>query len=85
MRVFLVKNVKKPRMIFLVASLLLTGCWDELKYLYVIDVDNQVCAKREITDHNTYSSRWVKDLPLQDCDGNVSITAEDFAKYRGKK
>lgn len=77
------KNVVKLKMIC-IASLLLGGCLTNVQYIYIIDTDNQVCSQRKITNKNTYASKWVADFPLEYCDGNVSITAEDFAKFRGK-
>jgi len=53
-----------------------------ITHLYVIDTDNKVCAKRLITDKSTLSSRWVEDLPLETCDGNVSLTPNEFLDLR---
>lgn len=79
------KNVVSLRTICL-ASLLLTGCLStqHISHLYVIDTDNGVCSKRKITNQKTLASRWEADLPLEACDGNVSVTARDFQILRGK-
>lgn len=50
--------------------------------LYVIDIEHQVCSEREITDKDTLASRFVRDLPLKNCDGNISLTAKEFLDLR---
>ena len=50
--------------------------------LYIIDVQNGVCSKRVITDKKTLSSRFVEDLPLEACDGNVSLSMQEFLNLR---
>lgn len=72
------------KMIILALSLSLLSC-KEVQYLYVIDTDNAICSKREITNKETFSSQWVEDLPIEACDGNISVTAEDFARLTGRK
>mgnify|MGYP006892939585 CR=1 FL=1 len=60
-----------------------------ITHLYVVDVQNNVCAKRLITDKKTLSSRWVEDMPLEACDGNVSLSMQEYLNLRtfirGKK
>lgn len=60
-----------------------------ITHLYIIDVQNNVCAKRIITDKKTLSSRWVEDMPLEACDGNVSLSMQEYLNLRtfirGKK
>ena len=53
-----------------------------INYLYDIDIQNGVCAKRVITDKNTLASRWVKDMPLEACDGYVALSAKEFLDLR---
>jgi hypothetical protein len=50
--------------------------------LYVIDTDHGVCSKRRITDKKTLASVWEADLPIDACDGNVSIKAKEFLDLR---
>ena len=80
--------------IYILAALLLSvGCLKmdnaPITHLYVIDYQNNVCAQRLITDKKTLSSRHIADLPLEACDGNVSLTMEEFLNLRtfirGKK
>lgn len=61
-----------------------TGCksWYHIKYLYVVDTAHNVCSQREITNQDTLASKRVADLPLVECDGNISVTGEDFVKLR---
>ena len=70
---------------FFLSLLLFASCRYDVDYLYVIDTDHAVCSKRKVTNRDTWASRWVEDLPLEACDGNVSVTAEDFAKMTGRK
>lgn len=53
-----------------------------ISHLYIIDTQNGVCAQRVITDKKTLSSRHIADLPLESCDGNVSLTMEEFLNLR---
>lgn len=70
----------------LVVLLVSVGCLKmqdaPISHLYVVDVQNNVCAQRVITDKKTLASRWVADLPLEACDGNVSLTMEEFLNLR---
>lgn len=60
-----------------------------ITHLYVVDVQNNVCAKRIITDKKTLSSRWVEDMPLDACDGAVGLSMQEYLNLRtfirGKK
>lgn len=60
-----------------------------ITHLYVVDVQNNVCAKRIITDKKTLSSRWVEDMPLEACDGAVGLSMQEYLNLRtfirGKK
>lgn len=71
--------------IIFLSLLVLAGCRYDVDYLYVIDTDHNVCSKRKVTNRDTWASRWVEDLPIEACDGFVSITPEDFAKISGRK
>lgn len=53
-----------------------------ISHLYVVDVQNGVCSKRVITNKQTLASKFVEDLPLESCDGNVSLTMEEFLNLR---
>jgi len=72
--------------ILLLSSIFLVGCLTmdkaPISKLYVIDVQHQVCAERIITDKKTLSSKWSQDLPLDSCDGNVSLTMKEFLDLR---
>lgn len=50
--------------------------------LYVVDVQHHICAERIITEKSTLGSKWVRDLPLESCDGNVSLTMKEFLDLR---
>lgn len=50
--------------------------------LYVVDIYNSKCSERVITDKNTLASKWVRDLDLVKCNGNISLTAEEFLNLR---
>lgn len=70
----------------LLVLFLSTGCLKmadaPITHLYVIDTQNQVCVQRVITDKKLLTSRHVADLPLESCDGNVSLTMEEFLNLR---
>jgi len=87
-------SIKIAIVIYILAVLLLSvGCLKiqdaPITHLYVIDVQNNVCAKRKISDKKTLSSYHVEDLPLEACDGNVSLTMQEYLNLRtfirGKK
>ena len=88
------RSIKIAIIIYILAALLLSvGCLKmdkaPITHFYVIDYQNNVCAQRLITDKKTLSSRHIADLPLEACDGNVSVTMEEFLNLRtfirGKK
>ena len=64
----------------------LSGCFTmkdvPLTEIYVVDTSHNVCARRVITDKRTLSSKWIGDLPLEACDGNVSIKMKEFLDLR---
>lgn len=74
------------KMICCLSILLLGGCLSmdkvPITHVYVIDTDHRVCSKRRVTDKKTLASAWVADLPLDACDGNVSVTAKEFLDTR---
>lgn len=80
--------VKTAVFVYVAAVLLfsVTGCKAlnnmPLTHLYVIDTDHGICSKRKITDKATLASVWVEDMPIENCDGQVSVTPEEFAKLR---
>lgn len=72
---------------YIVTVLLIsTGCLTmqdaPITHLYIIDVQNNVCSKRKITNKKTLASYHVADLPIESCDGNVSLTMEEFLNLR---
>lgn len=50
--------------------------------LYVVDVTNNVCSERIITDKKTLASREIDSHPLNKCNGNVSLTMKEFLDLR---
>lgn len=67
-------------------SLALVGCRTindaPITMLYVVDTDHGVCSKRAITNKSTLASKWVADLPLELCDGNIGLSAKEFLNLR---
>jgi hypothetical protein len=53
-----------------------------LQYVYVVDVQHSICAKKEIVDKENLIFKHVEDLPLTACDGNVSIAKADFLEFK---
>lgn len=87
-------SVKIAIIVYILAALLFSvGCLKmqdaPITHLYIIDVQNGVCAKRVITDKKTLSSRHLEDLPIEACDGNVSLSMQEYLNLRtfirGKK
>ena len=74
--------------IYLVSLLFLffSGCKEAdevpITHIYVVDVKNGVCSKRVVTDKKTMASKWVADLHISACDGNVSLTMKEFLDTR---
>jgi hypothetical protein len=50
--------------------------------LYVVDVTNNICAERVITDKKTLASRQIARHPLEFCNGNVSLKMKEFLDLR---
>lgn len=50
--------------------------------LYVLDLDNNVCSTRQITDKKTLSSKRIAEGPAQDCDGIIGLSPEEFLNLR---
>ena len=73
------------RTIFYLSFIFLASCIYDVDHIYVLDTDHGVCSKRAVTNKKTLSSRWVEDLPLDACDGNISVTAEDFVRLTRRK
>ena len=72
------------RTIFYLSFIFLASCIYDVDHIYVLDIDHGVCSKRAVTNKKTLASRWVEDLPLDACDGNISVTPEDFARLTGR-
>lgn len=72
--------------IILILSFCLMSCGEDdpmpLKYVYVVDVPHEICAKKEIIDAENLVFKHVEDLPLIECDGNVSIAKDDFLPFK---
>lgn len=64
--------------------LLLTSCANNFPsdYVYVIDIPHKVCAQYKISDKQKIIFQWVADLPLTQCDGNVSLSKDDWPAVR---
>lgn len=71
---------------WLLVVLLMFGCRSlndaPISTLYVIDLKNEVCSKREITNKNTLASRWIKDMSLSECDGIIGLSPKEFMDLR---
>lgn len=82
------QNAERLRMRFFLSliSLSLSGCLTmqnaPITKLYVVDTKNGKCGERVITNKETLASRWVQDLPLEQCNGHVSLTAKEFLDLR---
>ena len=50
--------------------------------LYVLDLDNNVCSTRQITDKKTLSSKRIAEGPASDCDGVIGLSPEEFSNLR---
>lgn len=50
--------------------------------LYVLDLDNNVCSTRQITDKKTLSSKRISEGPASDCDGVIGLSPEEFSNLR---
>lgn len=80
--------IKLAVMTYVLAVLLfsLSGCRSmqqaPISHLYVIDTQHNVCSKRVITNKQTLASKWVEDLPLEACDGNISLEPREFIDLR---
>ena len=69
------------KIVLLINSFLLSACVSRplpLNYVYVIDIPHGVCAKKEIIDRENLIFKHVEDLPLMDCDGNISIDSSEW-------
>ena len=53
-----------------------------LERVYVVDVQHNVCAEKEVVDKEQLIFQPVQDWPLAKCDGNVSIAKEDWPGFR---
>lgn len=53
-----------------------------ISHIYVIDTTNGVCSKRKILDKKRLTTRFVEDLPIEACDGFVSLTAQEYLDLR---
>ena len=88
------KNEDKLKMSFLMIKLIvmtyvvavvlfsISGCKQAkeapISHIYVIDIQHQVCAKRVILNKQTLSSRHVEDMPIENCDGFIALSAQEF-------
>lgn len=74
------------RTIFLTGSMFLVGCATGLpkppvKQVRMLDVSNQVCGIYDVVP-TAGKPRYdfVRDIPLQQCDGSVCLSPVDFKK-----
>lgn len=80
--------IKLAVMTYILAILLfsLSGCKAmnnaPISHIYVIDTTNGVCSKRIILDKKRLTTRFVEDLPIEACDGFVSLTAQEYLDLR---
>lgn len=74
------------KMILLTASLFLISCGKgthfPLAYIYVVDVQHQVCAQKMVESRNPIKFKHVADLPLAYCDGGVLIAYNDWLGFK---
>lgn len=73
--------------VYILAALLISvGCKSinnaPVTTLYVIDLDNGICSKRQITDKKTLTSKRVAELPVSECDGIIGLSPEEFLNLR---
>lgn len=73
--------------VYILAALLISvGCKSinnaPVSKLYVLDLDNNVCSVRQITDKKTLSSKRISEGPAQDCDGIIGLSPEEFLNLR---
>ncbi len=78
--------------LLILSLLLMSGCGGDadpnnapVDYMYVVDLQHNVCAKKKITDKPSLSFQHVEDLPLiagGPCDGGVLIAREDFLAFK---
>ncbi len=92
------KNEDKAKMSYLMIKLIvmtyiiavvlfsISGCKEiqeaPISHIYVIDTTNGVCSKRKILDKKRLTTRFVEDLPIEACDGFVSLTAQEYLDLR---
>lgn len=73
--------------VYILAALLISvGCKSinnaPVSKLYVLDLDNNVCSVRQITDKKTLSSKRISEGPASDCDGVIGLSPEEFSNLR---
>lgn len=80
--------IKLIVMTYIIAVVLfsISGCKQAkdapISHIYVIDIQHQVCAKRVILNKQTLSSRHVEDMPIENCDGFIALSAQEFLALR---
>ena len=53
-----------------------------ISHIYVIDVQHQICSRRVILNKQTLSSKFVEDMPIENCDGFIALSAQEFLDLR---
>ena len=76
--------IKLIVMTYIVAVVLfsISGCKQAkeapISHIYVIDVQHQICSRRVILNKQTLSSKFVEDMPIENCDGFIALSAQEF-------
>lgn len=53
-----------------------------IEYVYIVDIPHSVCAKYLVSDKKKLIFQFIEDLPLIECDGNVSIAKGEWPPMR---
>lgn len=80
--------IKLIVMTYIIAVVLfsISGCKQAkdapISHIYVIDIQHQNCAKRVITNKQTLVSKHVEDMPIENCDGVIALSPNEFLDLR---
>lgn len=50
------------------------------KTIYEIDLKDNTCGEYVLTDMENLKFKWIKDHPLNDCDGTFGFASQDIPK-----
>lgn len=74
------------RTALILSILSLVGCQQLPKYpdhfIYDVDLDNKVCGEYKLNKKKK-TLTWVRDLPLSECNGNLSVKYADALRIKG--